>query len=82
MFTLRHQPAIVRPLGWHPFLRINRGCTFRPAGNAQFVWLEELVGEVGGRWRGRGTAFASAECRLECPLLAWWGKGTQKPGLC
>src|SRR5262249_56467825 len=26
-------------LGWHPFLRINQGCKFRPAGPAHFVWL-------------------------------------------
>jgi hypothetical protein len=65
---------IVR-LGWHPFLRINQGSKFRPAGRAQFVWLNELVGEVGSRWRGRGTAFASSECRLDCTLVAWWGVG-------
>jgi hypothetical protein len=59
---------IVR-LGWHPFLRINQGCKFRPQGRAQFVWLREVVGEVGLRWRGRGTAFASAECRLACTLV-------------
>lgn len=65
---------IVR-LGWHPFLRINQGCTFRPADKAQFVWLRELVGTVGVRWRGRGTAFVSPESRLNCTLAAWWGEG-------
>jgi hypothetical protein len=69
---------IVR-LGWHPFLRINQGCKFRPQGRAQFVWLREVVGEVGLRWRGRGTAFASAECRLACTLVAWWGEGHSEP---
>lgn len=65
---------IVR-VGWHPFLRINQGCKFREHGQPQFVWLSELVPQIGGRWRGRGIAFASQECRLECTLVAWWGEG-------
>jgi hypothetical protein len=69
---------IVR-LGWHPFLRINQGAKFRPAGQAQWFWLRELVGTVGARWRGRGTAFVSHDCRLDCTLVAWWGEGYTKP---
>src|SRR3712207_3873630 len=65
---------IVR-LGWHPFLRINQGCKFRPAGQAQFYWLRELCGQVGQRWRGTGTAFATRESHLACTLVAWWGEG-------
>src|SRR5438874_7987027 len=56
-------------LGWHPFLRINQGCKFRLQGQAQFVWLRALVGEVGMRWRGAGTAFVSPQCQLSCTLL-------------
>ena len=69
---------IVR-LGWHPFLRINQGGKFRPHGQAQFVWLRELVGQVGQRWRGAGTAFASHDARLDCTLLAWWGDDHAQP---
>lgn len=69
---------IVR-LGWHPFLRINQGCKFRPLGQSQFVWLPSLVSQVGMRWRGAGTAFASRECRLESTLVAWWGQGHAEP---
>lgn len=69
---------IVR-LGWHPFLRINQGCKFRPAGQAKFVWLRELCGQGGQRWRGQGTAFSTAECRLACTLVAWWGEGHAEP---
>jgi Transposase DDE domain len=69
---------IVR-LGWHPFLRINQGCKFRVQGQAQFVWLSELVGEIGQRWRGTGTAFASKGCQLDCTLVAWWGEGHKEP---
>ena len=69
---------IVR-LHWHPFLRINQGCKFRPAGRADFVWLNELVCRIGQRWRGAGTAFATAECNLDCTLVAWWGEGHAEP---
>src|SRR5918997_1284382 len=69
---------IVR-LGWHPFLRINQGCKFRPAGQATFVWLSALCGQVGQRWRGRGTAFATKESQLDCTLVAWWGEGHTEP---
>ncbi len=69
---------IVR-LGWHPFLRINQGAKFRPAGCAKFYWLRELCGQVGQRWRGAGTAFATKESQLACTLVAWWGDGHTEP---
>jgi hypothetical protein len=69
---------IVR-LGWHPFLRINQGCKFRPDGHAQFVWLRELVQQIGQRWRGAGTAFVSKGCQLDCTLVGWWGDGHADP---
>ncbi len=39
------------------------------------MWLRDPVGQVGQRWRGAGTAFASPSCRLDCTLVAWWGEG-------
>ena len=69
---------IVR-LGWHPFLRINQAAKFRPDGQAKWYWLRELVGQVGQRWRGTGTAFVSKESQLACTLVAWWGEGYQEP---
>ncbi len=69
---------IVR-LGWHPFLRINQGCKFRPAGQAKWYWLRELCGQVGQRWRGQGTAFSTRECQVACTLVAWWGEGHAEP---
>jgi hypothetical protein len=69
---------IVR-LGWHPFLRINQGAKFRPAGQARWYWLSELVGSVGGRWQGQGTAFKSKDSQLRCTLVAWWGEPYQEP---
>jgi hypothetical protein len=66
-------------LGWHPFLRINQGAKFRPAGQARWYWLRELVGQVEQRWRGCGTAFRSRDCHLEGTLVAWWGEGHDAP---
>jgi len=69
---------IVR-LGWHPFLRINQGAKFRPAGQAKWYWLRELVGSVGQRWRGSGSAFVTPQSRVACTLVAWWGEGYKEP---
>jgi hypothetical protein len=68
---------IVR-LGWHPFLRINRGAKFRPAGQRDWYWLSALVGQVGDHWRGVGTAFSSYNRQLPCTLVAWWGEGHEE----
>jgi hypothetical protein len=65
--------------GWHPLLRIKQGCTFRPHGSAAFVRLPTLVAAVGQRWRGRGTAFGTKGCQLDCTLVAWWGTGHAEP---
>jgi hypothetical protein len=69
---------IVR-LGWHPFLRINQGAKFRPAGQTRWYWLRALVNQEGGMWRGQGTAFSTAKCQLQCTLVAWWGAGHEEP---
>jgi hypothetical protein len=68
-------------LGWHPFLRINTGGTFRPAGTPCFRPLKSFVPQPGMRWRGRGTAFQHAGRQVECPLLALWEEGYKDPWL-
>jgi Transposase DDE domain len=65
--------------GWHPFLRVNLGGTFRPAGLARFYPLRRFAPTVGQRWQGRGTAFATN--RLDCTLLAYWADGCTDPWL-
>ncbi|MEZ4634282.1 MAG: hypothetical protein R2856_04765 [Caldilineaceae bacterium] len=69
---------IVR-LHWHPFLRINNGAKFRPAGCARWYGLKELVGTVGHQWQGRGSCFKDPVRRLECTLLAWWAPANEDP---
>jgi hypothetical protein len=62
---------IVR-LGWHPFLRINRGGNYRPAGAACFRPLSEAVTQGGPAWAGVVTCFSSRDAQLPCTLLARW----------
>ena len=71
---------IVR-LGWHPFLRINSGGTFRPEGQRRSQALKTLVPEPGTSWAGPGVAFSGAARRLECTLLARWDAGYRDPWL-
>jgi hypothetical protein len=69
---------IVR-VGWHPFLRLNTAATFRPAGQAERLWLRDLVPQPGRTWAGHGVAFASPGCRLDCTLVACWEPGYADP---
>jgi hypothetical protein len=71
---------IVR-LGWHPFLRINRGGTFRPDPQATYRPLLSFVPQPGTRWQSTGTAFKSPQRRLRCTLLACWEVGYTDPWL-
>ena len=71
---------IVR-LGWHPFLRINRGGTFRPDPQATYRPVIGFVPSPGMRWRGTGTAFKSPQRRLRCTRLACWEEGYTEPWL-
>jgi hypothetical protein len=68
-------------LGWHPFLRINTGGTFRPAGTPCFRPLRTFVPQPGTHWQGRGTAFARPPRQLDCTLLACWEPGYKDPWL-
>jgi hypothetical protein len=62
-------------LGWHPFLRINTGGTFRPTGQVRGVPLQTLVPEPGTTWQGTGIAFKGRNRQLHCTLLACWEAG-------
>lgn len=65
---------IVR-LGWHPFLRVNTRCHFRPQGAQAYAPLREFAPMVGTHWSGEGTAFKCKGSSLDCTLLACWGEG-------
>ena len=59
-------------VGWHPFLRINTGGTFRSTGQVRGVPLKTLVPEPGTTWQGTGIAFKGRHRQLHCTLLACW----------
>jgi hypothetical protein len=71
---------IVR-LGWHPWLRINQGGTFRPAGSPLYRPLLSFVPRPGTNWQGAGIAFKGSQRGLPCTLLARWEAGYQDPWL-
>jgi hypothetical protein len=73
--------AAIVGLGWHPFLRVNTGGTFRPAAEARFRSFRSFVPATDQRWAGPGTAFKGAASRLNCTLLAWHGAGHKDPWL-
>jgi hypothetical protein len=66
-------------LGWHPFLRINCGGTFRPDPQATYRPLSGFVPLPGTRWRATGTAVKSPRRRLRCTLLVCWEAGDTEP---
>jgi Transposase DDE domain len=68
-------------LGWHPFVRINTGGTFRPTGQVRGVPLKTLVPEPGTTWQGTGIAFKGRNRQLHCTLLACWEAGYTDPWL-
>src|SRR5216683_2509634 len=68
-------------LGWHPFLRINTGGTFRPQGQVRAVSLKTLLPEPGTTWQGTGIAFKGRHRQLHCTLLACWEAGYKDPWL-
>jgi hypothetical protein len=68
-------------VGWHPFLRINTGGTFRPDPQATYRPLRRFVPQPGTRWRGTGTAFKRPARRWRCTLLACWEEAYTDPWL-
>ncbi len=67
--------------GWHPFLRINLGGQFRPAGMATFRPLATAVPTPSSQWCGRVTCFSTRECQLPSTLLARWDAAYAEPWL-
>ena len=78
LYSRRLFQAIVAQ-GWHPFMRVNIQGTFHPAGSDRRQRMADLVPRVGTSWASAGSAFASAENRLLCTLLACWEAGYKDP---
>jgi hypothetical protein len=71
----------IQARGWHPFLRINRQGQYCPQGATAFRPLRQVVTQVGQRWAGAVTCFATKERQLACTLLARWDAGYRDPWL-
>lgn len=67
-------------LGFHPFLRIKQGATFRRAGTTRYQPLQVLAQELRGLGSVAGTAFQKDKA-LECTLSVYWHKGCAQPWL-
>jgi hypothetical protein len=66
-------------LGWHPFLRINTGGTFRPTGQVRGGPLKTLVPQPGTTWQGPGITCKGRPRQLHGTLLACWEAGYTDP---
>lgn len=66
-------------LGWHPFLRINTGGSFRPTGATCWRPLKTFAPQPGTTWRGTGVAFTRNQ--VACTLLVRWEEGDKDPWL-
>lgn len=64
-------------VGWHPFLRINKGGTYRRQETNSFCPLTLAAPTIGSYWCGQVTCFKSNP--LACTLLACWTEGHTDP---
>jgi 3-methyladenine DNA glycosylase AlkC len=64
--------AIVQT-GWHPFLRINPGGTYRRQAESGYRPLASVIPGIGHEWCGQVTCFKTTP--LQCTLLACWTDG-------
>jgi hypothetical protein len=67
----------IQQCGWHPYLRVNAGGTYRPASGGGLRPLATAVREVGERWCGEVVCFQEPRSRLTCTLVACWEPGHQ-----
>jgi Transposase DDE domain len=65
----------IQSVGWHPFLRINRQGHYCPHDATTFRPLSQVVTQVGQRWAGRVTCFATKQRQIQGTLLARWDRG-------
>jgi len=65
--------------GWHPLLRVQRQCTFRPRGQRRRQRADTFVPGPGHAWVGAGTAFKERADRRDGTLVVVWDAGQAEP---
>jgi hypothetical protein len=68
----------IQHCGWHPFLRVNAGGTYRPMSGGPLRPLANAVPEGGARWCGTVVCFQGPKQQLACTLVACWEVGHQE----
>lgn len=69
----------IRRCKWHPFLRINDRCSFRPTDGSKFTALYVAFHQPGCTWSGTGTCFKVHPIKVT--LLVQWQEGFEAPWL-
>src|SRR6266568_2667671 len=64
--------------GWHPFLRVKKGLTFRAPRETAFGKVGERVKRPGQEWKGKGEWSEQGE-RMEGTLVVGWEEGYEEP---
>ena len=67
--------------GWHPFLRIQQGGSFRPVGQTRFRPLRRAVPTPGRQYGAVVDCFSPNAARLHCTLVACWDAAHKDPWL-
>lgn len=68
----------IRRLGWHPFMRINSGGTFKEAQSGYYRPLTSYAKQPNTRFSGQGVAFKTKGKQLPSTLLACWEPGMEE----
>jgi len=71
----------IRRIGWHPFMRINAGATFKPKNGSYYRPLTSFATQPGSSFSSPGVAFKTKGKQLPCTLLAYWEKDMQEAWL-
>jgi len=64
--------------GWHPFLRVKKGLTFRGPRETAFGKVGERVKRPDQEWKGKGEWSEQGE-RMEGTLVVGWEEGYEEP---
>jgi hypothetical protein len=65
-------------IGWHPYLRINRGAKYRLLHGSVWHYIDTLVPHIGTKWSGQVACFSARDNTLKCTLLAVWDEGHEE----